>query len=250
MKPNQPQVKIFSDLESLSRAVAQNIVERIGTRVAAGENFSLVLSGGNTPRALYEILGTQFNSLVPWGKVLLFWGDERYVPHNDPQSNYRMAEETLLGKIPIPPENLYPMPTNFAEPQEAAQEYERVLRAAFPSPWPRFDLVLLGLGDNGHTASLFPHSPELGETQRWVVATETGGKPAARLTLTLPALNHASEINFLVSGAGKARVIREAIAGNPPAGSCPAAMVRPEQGKIFWWLDESAAALLPAEFRG
>jgi 6-phosphogluconolactonase len=250
MTQDKPAVRTFSNLEALSGAVAGNIAERIQSSTPGGKMFSLVLSGGNTPRALYEILGAEFRDRIPWEKVVLFWGDERYVSHTDPQSNYRMAEETLLSKIPIPPGNVHPMPTGFDQPQEAARAYEKLLRDRFPSPWPQFDLVLLGLGDNGHTASLFPHSPTLSETRQWVAASASSAKPAARLTLTLPALNHANEIYFLVAGAGKARALRVAITGNPEAGSCPAAMVRPEHGKVVWWADEAAAALLPATFRG
>jgi 6-phosphogluconolactonase len=187
------------------------------------------------------LLATEFRDRVSWPRVEIFWGDERYLPHTDPRSDYRMARDALLAHVPIPGENVHPMPTDSADPEEAAQAYERLLRAHFPCPWPRFNLVLLGLGAEGHTASLFPHSPALLEQARWVVATEAPVEPKRRLTLTLPAINHATHIWFLVAGAEKTEALKCALAEEADVMSCPAAGVKPTNGELVWWVDEEAA---------
>ena len=246
VKDVKPDVRIYPDLGALSRAVARSLVEQINSSVTTGSIFSLVLAGGNTPRALYQLLSAEYRERIPWRQVHLFWGDERYLPPNDPRSNYSMAEKSLLSQVPIPLGNVHPMLTGFPKADEGAQAYEGVLRTYFNSSWPHFDLVLLGLGAEGHTASLFPGSAALDEQQRWVVAVEAPAEPPLRLTLTLPVLNHAASVYFLAAGSEKARALQQASTGAP---NCPAAMVRPPGGKVVWWADESAAGLLPESFR-
>ncbi|MGH7752826.1 MAG: 6-phosphogluconolactonase, partial [Gemmatimonadales bacterium] len=184
-----------------------------------------------------------------------FWGDERYVPPDDPRSNCRMAKEAWLDRIAVPPENVHPMPTNFLDPDEAARRYETTLRRHFPAPWPRFDLILLGMGADGHTASLFPRSPALEERERWVVSVRAPVEPSVRLTLTLPVINQAAAVWFLVSGEDKAEALRKVLTDEAAVEAPPAARVRPVQGALIWWVDSPAAALLleprrPAERRG
>ncbi len=250
VKKAEPEVRISPDIEALSRKVAVSIVERINTGVSGGRTFSIALPGGKTPEMLYQFLSAEFRDEIPWGQVHLFWGDERYVPPDDPRSNYRTVEESLLRHVPIPAGNVHRMPTHFSKADEAAQAYERILRDYFPSPWPRFNLVLLGLGDEGHTASLFPGSPALAEQERWVLAVRAPAEPPLRLTLTLPALNHAECVYFLVAGAQKASALLHAVTTWPAQPNSPAAMVRPQHGEVVWWTDQAAAQLLPSSLRG
>ncbi len=204
---------------------------------------ALVLSGGSTPRPVYARLAEAKD--LPWSRIHLFWGDERYVPHDDPRSNYRMAQKVLIRHVPVPPENVHPMPTHMHDPDEAARAYEATLRAFYPGQWPTFDLVLLGLGADCHTASLFPHSPALQEQERWVVTAP--GVEVDRLTLTFPAINHARAIFFLVRGASKAQAVARALHSWEDVTTCPARGIQPESGEVHWWLDTAAASLLPAD---
>jgi 6-phosphogluconolactonase len=184
-------LRVFVDVNELSLRAGEGMVRTINEFVKTNGTFSLVLSGGSTPRILYRMLSRQFLDQIPWTKVHVFWGDERYVPHDDSQSNYRMARETLPDHVPCPVGNVHPMPTHFSDPDAAARDYEKTLKSYFPENLPGFDLVLLGLGEEGHTASLFPRSPALEETSRWVVAVKAPVEPPLHLTLTLPALAHA-----------------------------------------------------------
>jgi 6-phosphogluconolactonase len=173
--------------------------------------------------------------------VHVFWGDERYVSADDPASNYRMAKETLLDHVPCPPANVYPMPTHFPSADAAARDYEKTLRNYFGSDWPHFDLSLLGFGEDGHTASLFPNSPVLGERMRWVVAVETPAEPSWRLTLTLPAITRAANTYVLVTGSKKASALHQVLTGVADPITYPAAGVRLAEGTLIWWVDRGAA---------
>lgn len=237
-------VRVFADVDELSLRAAEAAVRTINESVERNDSFSVALAGGNTPRTLYRLLSTRFQHQIPWTKVHVFWGDERYVPLTDPQSNYRMARETLLDAVPCPAGNVHPMPTELADPDLAAREYEKTLRNHFSEDWPRFDLVLLGLGEEGHTASLFPGSPALNETKRWVVAVKAPAKPPLRLTLTLPAITEAANIYFLVTGSNKAQAIHHVLAGSPDPTNYPASGIRLAEGTVIWWLDRQAAALV------
>jgi 6-phosphogluconolactonase len=243
----EPEVVVRPSLEALSREAASRF-QRLATQsIAAGGRFSVALSGGSTPRALYRLLGEPpFRGAIDWTRVHLFWGDERFVPADHPDSNYRLACEEFIGKVPIPSENVHPIPTQSGDPQTAASQYEETLRRFFAAPRPRFDLVLLGLGADGHTASLFPESPALDERERLVVAVHVVKLDVWRITLTPPALCSARLAVFLVSGSDKAPILRETLEGPHDPRRLPAQLVRPEEGEVVWLLDEAAAGLLSA----
>jgi 6-phosphogluconolactonase len=238
----KPDLRIFQGIDELSLRAAEAVVGTINDVVGSTGACSLVLSGGSTPRTLYGLLASRFREQIPWLYVHVFWGDERYVPPDDAQSNYRMAKETLLNHVPCPHANVHPMPTHFSDPDAAARDYEATLKEYFASESPRFDLVLLGLGPEGHTASLFPGSPALQERTRWVVAVTAPAEPPIRLTLTLPALTRAANTFFLVTGLDKAQALDHVLVGPADPNMYPAAGVRPVEGTLIWWVDQEAAA--------
>lgn len=235
------EIKEFRDLEQLSKAVAENISDLINEIVRAKGAFTLVLSGGNTPRTLYQILATAYDKATPWRYVQIFFGDERYVPHDDKQSNYRMVKENLLDLISIPPENVHSVRTDLPDPNEAAHTFENELRKYFPNAGNAFDLVLLGIGKEGHTASLFPNSPSLDERRRWAAAVEIPATPAKRITLTYPILNRSSVIYFLISGIEKREAFQKVTGRASEFHTYPAAGVNPIDGRLVWWVDSAAA---------
>ncbi len=241
----RPDIRICADGNRLARDVARAVVEHLNEPLTREGRRSLCLAGGQTPRDLYQVLATEYRDTIPWPRLHLFWGDERYVPPDDAQSNYRLVRESLLDRVPIPKENVHPMPTNLPDPNDAAAAYEQTLRERFSPPWPRFDLVLLGMGSDGHTASLFPGSPALAERTRWVATSRASVEPRVRLTLTLPVLNRAALVFFLVAGAEKADTLRRVLAGPSEPVPYPAAAVRPEGGRVVWWVDQQAARSLP-----
>ncbi len=239
----RPDVRIHPSFEAMSEAAAERVVAILHAAIRQHDRFTIALSGGQTPRYLYELLATTYRAAIPWRKVQLFWSDERYVQPDDAHSNYRMAKEALLDRIAIPSDNVHPMPTLLPSMEEAAEAYEETLMSYFPGQWPRFDLLLLGMGPDGHVASLFPHHQVLEEEARVVAAvvSETADPPQ-RLTLTLPAINHAANIHFLVSGQGKAAAVRLAFAPGATIAAAPASGVKPVDGSLIWWMDEAAAA--------
>lgn len=236
-----PSVRVFPDLDALSATAAAAVADLINRAVGATGRCALALSGGSTPRTLYERLASQWRARIPWGALHLFWGDERYVPHGDVHSNYRMAKEALLDHVPCPADHVHPMPTDLANPEAAARAYEATLRHYFAGGPPRFDLVLLGLGEEGHTASLFPRSPALAERTRWTVAVTAPIDPPMRLTLTLPALTRAAVIYFVVAGSKKAHALSQVLSPTADPNVYPAAAVRPDTGAVTWWVDQPAA---------
>ncbi|MCL7453395.1 MAG: 6-phosphogluconolactonase [Anaerolineae bacterium] len=232
---------VVPDAEALARSGAQRFVRSAQQAIGSRGRFTAALSGGSTPRALYRLLSEEpFRSELPWEQVHLFWGDERCVPAGDPGSNYRMAEETLISRVPIPPGNVHRVRGELP-PEQAARAYARDLEEFFCGPRTRFDLVLLGLGSDGHTASLFPESPVLEETTRLAATVEADyeDRPACRITLTLPAINTSRQILFLVSGDSKAEIVRQVL--SEPGGPLPAQQVRPTAGQLTWLIDEAAA---------
>lgn len=235
-------VRVCADVNEISRRVAEAAVTIVNEAIRRRGRCSLALSGGSTPRTLYGLLASEFRSQIPWDHVHVFWGDERYVPADNPESNYRMAKDTLLDHVPCPAANIHPMPTHFASADAAAWDYERILRDYFGTDWPRFDLNLLGLGDEGHTASLFPGSPALEERTRWVVAVNAPAEPPVRLTLTMPALTAAAHIDVLVAGSKKADALHHVLTGTPDPSTYPAAGLRLAEGTLIWWVDREAAA--------
>ena len=242
---NQPDnLMIVKDAVALYYAAADEFSRCAQAAIAQRGRFAVVLSGGNTPRGVYSLLAQEHRGL-PWEKIFVFFGDERHVPPDDPESNYRMAAESLLTKVPIPAANVYRVPAEFPA-DSAADQYEREIRTFFhlqANAWPRFDLIFLGIGEDGHTASLFPGSAALKETSRLVAANWVEKFKAYRITFTYSVLNHAAEVLFLVSGAGKAQIIREILI---PSGEqrYPAQAVQPEDGNVIWLVDQDGARLL------
>jgi 6-phosphogluconolactonase len=249
---DNPQVRVFDGLEQLIWAAATHFEQLARIKTIEKKPFSVALSGGSTPKPFYELLGSAtFAGRVRWPNVHFFQVDERCVPPDDPQSNYRMIRETLLATAPLPPENFHRMEAERADREQAAREYAgelaRVLQPA-PGEWPRLDLVFLGIGTNGHTASLFPNSAALEECSAWVVPNFIPELNAFRMTMTFPVLNVAANVIFLVSGEDKAETVRQVLEG--PAGQFPAQSVQPTNGRLSWFLDESAAHLLNKRRRG
>jgi len=235
--------------QDLFQAAADEVLHAATDAVAQRGRSTIALSGGSTPKNLYTLIAANSSPSLPWEKVFFFWGDERHVPPEDPDSNYRMAQETILSKIPIPPANIFRIPGENPDASAAAEAYEQTLRKFFavaPGEFPRFDLILLGMGPDGHTASLFPETAALQEKSRLVVANWVEKMKTSRITLTLPVLNAARRVAFLVSGADKAAVLHEVLEGNAPGEKYPSKLVRPSQGKLIWFVDRAAASELTA----
>jgi len=231
---------IFPDVDSLADAAARHLIDLAETAISRSGRFHLALAGGSTPLSLYKLLASgDLTSRLDWTAVHLYWGDERCVPPDHEQSNYRTAQHALIDQIPIPKANVHRMPGEL-DPEQGALAYEQLLYRQFRWKTPVFDLVLLGMGADGHTASLFPGDDALEERKRWVVAVDHQGPPApivSRLTLTLPLLNVARSVIFLVAGEHKAQAVRWVQQGD----DLPAGMVSPVSGDLVWMLDEGAA---------
>ena len=237
--PTEIRLEILADPEALSRRVANWMLKLATTKIGL---FSVCLSGGSTPRQLYEHLAEPpYRNTFPWSRTHWFWGDERFVPHDDPLSNYRMVREALLSRAPISQANIHSIPTEGISPEAAAAAYERELKSFYSAAHldparPLFDVNLLGLGPDGHTASLFPGTAVLGERNSWVAAV-VGARPEARITLTYPALESSRHAAFLVAGDEKRAIFRRLRDGD----NClPAARLRPIAG-VTWFLDRAAA---------
>ena len=241
------EILVGSDIDETVRIAAGQFAALARKIAAEGKTASVALSGGSTPRRLFEVLATDpFAELVPWDSIHFFWGDERNVPPGHPDSNYSMARQLLLSRVPVPPANIHRIPTGDGTAIEAADLYERTLRDQLPvsQGLPRLDYNLLGLGTNGHIASLFPHRPTLHERQRLVVADHIEEVNSWRVTLTLPVLNNAAQITFLVTGENKASVVRHVIEGPGDPESTPAQLIAPSDGALTWILDSAAASCL------
>lgn len=247
MKTGEPRLRVFPGPRELARAAAAELLRRGRHAVRQRGTFNLALSGGSTPAALYEALasGSAARSGL-WRHVHVFWGDERVVPPEDPASNYGTAWKTGLRRLRLSADHVHRVRGETADARQAAVVYENELRSRFPGAvWPRFDLVLLGLGTDGHTASLFPGSDSLEEKERWTAAAEDGDPPLPRVTLTLPVLNNAAAVFFLVAGSAKAEALASLLSpGHPDA--VPARRVRPPHGDVIVFADQAAAAGLPA----
>ncbi len=246
--PGAPELRVYDGLGTLVDAAAGEFVRHAWDAVRRSGRFTVALAGGSTPRPVYEALAAKPAAVAPpWERVHFFWGDERPVPADHPDSNYRMAREALLARVAIPEANVHPVDTARGEPDAVARGYEDDLRTFFalaPGVPPRFDLVLLGMGEDGHTASLFPGSPALGERRRLVAANWVERLATHRFTLTYPVLDNAACVLFLVSGRRKAdalaRVLRPAVGSEPP----PAGRVRAVDGDVVWLVDADAAGSL------
>jgi 6-phosphogluconolactonase len=239
---------IYPDARALDRAAAEMFVEHARDAVAARGTFTVALAGGSTPRRLYALLADEqgpFRQQLPWDRMQFFWGDERHVPPDHADSNYRMAYEAMLSHVPVPAGNIHRIKAENPDARQAAAEYAQELQACLGSEMPRLDLVLLGMGTDGHTASLFPGTAALQEQKEWVVANWVEKFHTDRITMTPPLLNHAACVIFLVQGAEKAEPLKAVLYGEKQTQTYPSQLIQPVQGDCHWLMDQAAAALLP-----
>jgi len=241
----RPRVQVFDDAEAVARGAAERFVELGQAAIDARGCFSVGLAGGSTPKRAYELLASEaYREQLNWSKVHIFFGDERCVPPDHSESNYRMANEALISRVSIPPPNVHRI-NGLGDAVANASLYEDELRTFFnAASWPRFDLVLLGMGDDGHTASLFPGTKALVEPRAWVVANWVEKFGTFRITLTAPAINHAANIAFLVTGATKAERLLEVLRGALDPEKLPSQLIQPLDGSLFWLVDKAAAGRL------
>ena len=230
-------IEVLSDKTSLIARAQDIILDKINSKIAQNDRFTIALAGGGTPKPLYESLSMQE---LPWSKIHVFWGDERYVPADHPDSNQLMARQAWLDKVAIPESNVHPIAVGGKNPEEDAAHHERELKEFFgvaAGEFPTFDLILLGIGDDGHTASLFPHTPVLQESQKAIAVGNKSGQP--RLTFTVPLINQADCVLFLVAGANKTDALKQILEEDADNMAYPARLIQP-QGELWWLLDESA----------
>ncbi|HET8579038.1 MAG TPA: 6-phosphogluconolactonase [Methylomirabilota bacterium] len=242
-------IRVLADPEAVSRAAAEDFTALARAAIGARGRFCVALSGGSTPRRLYGLLaGPPWRDEVDWSRVEFFWGDERTVPPDHPDSNYGVARAALLGPVGVSADRIHRIKGELTDPEQAAREYEaelaRVFGATPGGPPPAFDLILLGMGADGHTASLFPRSRALTEPRRWVVSVSVARPGTPRITLTALALNRGREIRLLVTGAEKAATLQEALEGPRDPDRLPVQVVAPEAGRVVWLVDRAAAAKL------
>lgn len=236
--------KVFADKEALARAAAELFAEQARQAVAARGLFLVLLAGGETPRRTYQLLAQEpHRSQIPWGDVHFFWGDERCVAPDDPRNNAAMAQTALLDHLPLRPEQIHPIRCD-RSPQRDADAYQAELIEFFAGAAPRFDFVFLGLGADGHTASLLPGSAALGEQVRWTAVTRRPEEDFSRITLTTPIINQAAVVLFLVAGADKATVLANILNGTIVSPPYPSQLVRPLSGDLRWFADREAASCL------
>jgi len=242
----KPKIQVAKTLDELSVAAADRITDIAKDAIEKRDTFSVSLAGGSTPKSLYSLLASEkYRTLLDWSKGTFFFGDERNVPPDSLESNYRMAHETLLGPLKIDPHRIHRWRTDFQDIEKTVSEYETRLREFFDGSTPGFDLMLLGLGTDAHTASLFPHTAALQETEKFAVANWVEKLNDHRFTITFPVINNAANLIFLVSGGDKADAVASVIEG-PLRPDKPAQKVNSENGNLYWFLDEEAAAQLKA----
>jgi 6-phosphogluconolactonase len=248
--PIKTGIQVAEDQEELGRFAAAQFVGRAIEAEREKGVFTVALAGGSTPKTLYELLANgnePYRAQLCWDKIHFFWGDERHVPPDHPDNNYRMVSEAMLTRVPVPLKNIHRIKSEIADAAEAARKYEYTIREFFrlgKGQLPRFDLVLLGMGQDGHTASIFPNSDVINENERLVVASWIEKFKSYRITLTLPVLNNAASVILLVSGAEKARALSEVLEGDYRPESLPVQLVRPTTGNLLWLVDREAARLL------
>jgi len=232
-------IRSFPSLALLSSAAAEEIVRLATESIVSRGRFTLALSGGNTPKTLYDLIAQEYRDKIDWQHVHIFWGDERYVPQDDPASNYRMAKETLIDAIPIPLTNIHPVPI-LADPSTSSDTYAKELQTFFKELLPTFDLILLGLGGDGHTASIFPATPIDRTREGVAIVTESPVEPHVRISFTMNVLDNARNVFFLVSGEEKKEILKAVFADEwNPDSKYPAARVHP-RGELGWFVDEAA----------
>lgn len=243
------EIRTLTTPQELFEAGAELVAHAAKEAVDERGRFTIALSGGSTPRSLYNLLATNARASLPWDKMFFFFGDERHVPPSNKDSNFKMADEAMLSKLPIPKENIFRVPAENPDAAAAAEAYEQSLRKFFalePGQVPVFDLILLGLGPDGHTASLFPGTAALQEKSKLVVANRVEKFDTFRITFTLPLLNAARIITFLVSGTDKAPALESVLQGDASGEQYPAKLVHPTNGKLIWLVDRAAASGLAA----
>jgi 6-phosphogluconolactonase len=241
-----PQLIVLDDGASLFVHAAEEIAHVAGEAVCVHGEFTFCLTGGTTPEATYQLLASRFHHSIDWSEAHFFWGDERCVPPEDPASNFAMANRTLLSKLDLRSDQIHRI-RGEDPPEEGARAYEEHLRAFFhlsPGELPAFNLVLLGLGENAHIASLFPHDPALEIQDRLAVAVEVDAPQRHRISLTVPTLNQAARVIFLVAGASKAEAVKAVLEGPRDPAAIPAQLIAPASGEVTWMLDRAAARLL------
>lgn len=241
------EIRTLTTPQELFAVAAEEVVHATKEAVEARGRFTIALSGGSTPKSMFNLLATNARTSLPWDRMFFFWGDERHVAPTDVDSNYRMANEAMLSKVPVPAGNVFRIPTENPDAAAAAEAYEQTLRKFFalePGAFPRFDLILLGLGPDGHTASLFPGTAALQEKSRLVVANWVEKLKTSRLSFTFPVLNAAACVAFLVSGTDKAPALHSVLESDAPGEQYPAKLVHPVDGKLIWLIDRAAASEL------
>jgi 6-phosphogluconolactonase len=244
LRAGKAHVEVWPDPGLITTRAAELFAETARQAVAANDHFRVALAGGSTPRALYELLaGETYAPQIPWEETHVFWSDERCVAPTDDESNYHMAYEAMLRRVPVPEGQIHRM-RGEDEPHEAALDYAKILKETFEENPPRFDLILLGMGEDGHTASLFPESPALDDKEQLVAAPFVEKLKAHRLTMTLRTINAASVVMFLVAGAGKAKTLQAVLEGERKGKRYPSQLVEPEHGELVWLVDEAAAKAL------
>ncbi len=239
------EIRTLTTPQELFEAAAEEVVSAANEAVEQRGRFTLALSGGSTPKSLFQLLASNARTSLPWDRTFFFWGDERHVPPTDVDSNYRMANEAMLSKIPVAPSNVFRILAENPDASAAAAAYETTLRDFFgvgPTEAPRFDLILLGMGPDGHTASLFPHSAGLQEHSRLVIANWVEKFKTHRLTFTLPLLNAARSVAFLVSGTDKAPALKAVLESNASSEEYPSKLIHPTDGSLIWFMDRAAAS--------
>jgi 6-phosphogluconolactonase len=238
------ELHIYNNADELSKEAAKWIADYITATLQKQERFTIALSGGSTPQKLHTILAAPpYKESIDWGRIHFFWGDERAVPFEDSRNNAKMAYDTLLNHVPVNANHIHVMRTD-VDPQTAAREYENILHQYFNHSRVSFDLVLLGMGDDGHTLSLFPNTPVIHEEKKLATAFFLKEQDMYRITLTAPIVNRAACVAFLVAGPGKAHALKEVIDGDYRPDTYPSQVIKPTSGELYWFIDKAAAALL------
>lgn len=236
------QLHIAKDSVQLSTDLAEWIGNYINEVLTKKDRFTFVLSGGSTPKLLYTLLAAKpYNESIPWEKIHFFWGDERAVPYEDSRNNAKMAYDELLDKVGIKAENIHVMRTDIGA-EESAAEYEKTLKQYFDGEETTFDFVLLGMGDDGHTLSLFPGTSVIHENDKWVTSFFLPAQDMYRITLTAPVVNHSAAVVFLAVGTGKAETLKHVLEGEFEPDTYPSQVINPTKGQLLWFIDEAAAA--------
>lgn len=236
------EIQVAVDVKDLSKRVADLLKYDIEETLRSKDRYTLVLSGGSTPKALYQLLATEpYRSSIPWDKIHFFWGDERFVPFEDDRNNAKMAFEELLNHVPVVKENIHIMRTDLRH-EEASQHYETILHSYFTKEGETFDFVLLGMGDDGHTLSLFPKTEIIQEKEKWVSSFYLDSQSMYRISLTAPVVNKARKVVFMATGKNKAKMLQNVLEGESNVNLYPSQIIQPITGTLYWFVDQEAAS--------